>query len=281
MTAKLYVGNALDVLPTLDPKSCHCSITSPPYWGKRSYTDDEAEHGKGSLIEWVHDVADVFDLTREILTPDALLWVVIGDTAVGSGGAGGDYNEGGSRSKRARYRQGDAGRRAKGSLSGAPFVLEQEMMLRGWVLRSRIVWSKTTTTGKPELAREDVKHVRRPKYRHEYVQVWSQGMSYVFNDRIERETGTGDVWEGPTADVERGDFEAKAPFPEWLVLRAMRLSCAFMDGETVLDPYAGACTTLKVAEQFGLNSIGVDLDPESVKAARARLRDVEIIGEDT
>lgn len=282
MTARLYIGDALKVLPTLTPHSAHCCITSPPYWGKRRYTDSEQEHGAGALDEWVDDVANVFDATREILTPDALLWVVVGDTAVGSGGAGGDYNEGGPREKRAAYKQGDPGRRPKGSLAGAPFELERAMMARGWILRSRIVWSKTTGNGIPEVAREDVSHVRRPKYRHEYVQVWSQGMGYFYNADVERSEGVeGDVWQGPTADVERNaGFVAKAPFPEWLVLRALRRSCSFAKGETVIDPYAGACTSLKVAQRHGLDSIGIDLDPEAARAARARLSDVTIYGEE-
>lgn len=281
MTNRLYIGDALRVLPTIAPNSAHCAITSPPYWGKRQYTDSDDEHGTGSLGLWVEQTACVFDQVREILVPDALLWVVVGDTSVGSGGAGGDYNEGGSREQRARYRQGDPGARPKQSLAGAPFLLEQEMMSRGWVLRSRIVWAKQTTKGNPEVAREDVRHVRRPKQRYEIVQMWAQNMTYVYNADAVGDIGfassAGDVWFGPTATVERGGFTAKAPYPEWLVERILKLSCTFAKGETVIDPYAGACTTAKVAARFGLDTISVDLDRESIRAARARLTTVEVI----
>ena len=38
MGTKIYVGNALDVLPKLEANSVHCSISSPPYYGLRKYS---------------------------------------------------------------------------------------------------------------------------------------------------------------------------------------------------------------------------------------------------
>ena len=37
---KIYQGNAIDVMKTLPDKSVNCIITSPPYWGLRSYKTD-------------------------------------------------------------------------------------------------------------------------------------------------------------------------------------------------------------------------------------------------
>jgi DNA modification methylase len=34
---KIYCGNSLDVLKTFPDKVFHCCITSPPYFGLRSY----------------------------------------------------------------------------------------------------------------------------------------------------------------------------------------------------------------------------------------------------
>lgn len=285
MSNQLYIGDTHTVLRRLGMNSAHSCITSPPYWGKRTYTDVETEHGLGSLDQWVIDVATTFDLVRNVLTPDALLWVVLDDTAVGSGGAGGDYNEGGSKSSAAKFKQGDAGSRTKGSLAGAPFLLEQEMLRRGWVLRSRVIWLKGTA-GKdglrPELSREQAAHVRRPKHSYEIVQMWSQSMDYIFRNGTDAPVNgetLSDVWLGPSAarDKAKG-YKAKAPFPEWLVERMLLLSTLLIGaGECVIDPYAGACTTMKVAEKFGLDSIGIDIDQDSVRAAQVRLVDVEVM----
>jgi len=37
MSVKIYQGNCLEVLRTLPKESIHCVVTSPPYWGLRSY----------------------------------------------------------------------------------------------------------------------------------------------------------------------------------------------------------------------------------------------------
>lgn len=281
MTARLIIGDAHKALRTLGMNSAHACVTSPPYWGKRDYTGLDVEHGKGSLDEWVNDVATTFDLVRDVLTPDALLWVVLDDTAVGSGGAGGDYGTkvaptAGSKSKAAKYHQGDAGKIPHGSLAGAPFALEAEMFRRGWILRSRVVWVK----GRPDqisVSREAARHIRRPKHSYEIVQLWAPTMTYHYRHEVATER-LGDVWFGPdAANDDRGaGYKAKAPYPLWLVEKCLRLSCMLVPGETVLDPYAGACTTLKAAQQLGLDSVGVDIDPDSVKAAQLRLIECEV-----
>ena len=289
MTAHVIIGDAragIRSLATAPDATFGCAITSPPYWGLRSYTGDRREHGVGSLDAWAADVGGTLNDLAPLLT-HGTLWVVLGETKIGSGGAGGDYNAGGARNGRARYRQGDAGGRPNRSSAGAPFVLEQTMMAHGWVLRSRIVWVKTTTTGRPEYRREDLKHVKRPKMQHEYVQMWTApGVEHfthnvdaydhdVFGFNDEREAG--DVWHGPSARTPRdATYKAKAPYPEWLVERCLRLSRPAMPTGVrpwVIDPYAGSCTTLAVAERLAWDAVGIDLDPETRKAAMARLND--------
>jgi DNA modification methylase len=36
----IYTGDALDVLKTMDSESVQCCVTSPPYYGLRSYLPD-------------------------------------------------------------------------------------------------------------------------------------------------------------------------------------------------------------------------------------------------
>jgi len=45
---------------------------------------------------------------------------------------------------------------------------------------------------------------------------------------------------------------------------------------TVIDPFAGAGTTLYVAEQLGRNSIGIELNPEYIEIAKRRLNSVQL-----
>jgi DNA modification methylase len=46
------------------------------------------------------------------------------------------------------------------------------------------------------------------------------------------------------------------------------------EGQIVLDPFAGSGTTLIAAKKLGRKYIGIELEPEYVKIAEARLRGV-------
>jgi site-specific DNA-methyltransferase (adenine-specific) len=60
-----------------------------------------------------------------------------------------------------------------------------------------------------------------------------------------------------------------APYPEELARRLVRMFS--FTGDTVLDPFMGLGTTLLAAARCGRNSIGVEIEPNYVKKAEARL----------
>ena len=60
-----------------------------------------------------------------------------------------------------------------------------------------------------------------------------------------------------------------AAFPDELAERCIKAGCP-KDG-TVLDPFAGTGTTLKVARQLGRKAIGIELSAEYCELARKRL----------
>ena len=100
---RTYYGDVLTVLPELIEAGIkvNCVVTSPPYWGLRRYLQDndplkEFELGSEPTVEnYIKNMVEVFRLVRELLTDDGTLWLNLGSTYAGSGGAGGDYNEGG------------------------------------------------------------------------------------------------------------------------------------------------------------------------------------------
>ena len=63
--------------------------------------------------------------------------------------------------------------------------------------------------------------------------------------------------------------ENEAPFPEELPRRFIRWFCP--EGGTVLDPFAGSCTTADVAMQEGRNYICIDARQSQVDLGRARV----------
>lgn len=80
----------------------HLVATSPPYWAKRRYSEDDNEWGAGSLDQFIVDVLDHARQVRHVLRPWGWFALNLGDTRSGSGGAGGDAKTAGQRV----YRQG-------------------------------------------------------------------------------------------------------------------------------------------------------------------------------
>lgn len=107
--ARHLVGDVFDVLATLEDQSVHSVITSPPYWQQKRYLPEShplaskeigQESSPGEFLATLLRLSD--DLWR-VLRDDGSLWVNLGDTSSGSGGSGGDYNEGGRKADQAKY----------------------------------------------------------------------------------------------------------------------------------------------------------------------------------
>lgn len=222
-----------------------CIVTSPPYWGLRSYTGQENEIGTGPAAQYIADMKLCALEWHRIASDDCTLWLNLGDTAAGSGGAGGDYNSGGAKDGKPRWKQGEPGR-PKMQWMNMPHRVVEEFVSAGWLYRSCVTWEK------PGRRPEDLNHVRRPGVSHEFIFMLTKSRKYVWNNDALKETGS--VWHFPTS---RGRNHL-APFPLELPLRCIALSSE--PGDQVLDPFAGSGTTLEAAEQLGRIGIGLDIE---------------------
>jgi DNA modification methylase len=84
-TARILVGDCRDVLQTLPDRSVQTVTTSPPYFGLRSYTDDEElktqEVGtEPTPDEFVQALVAVFREVRRVLRDDGTVWLNLGDS---------------------------------------------------------------------------------------------------------------------------------------------------------------------------------------------------------
>lgn len=108
-TARLIIGDVFDVVASLPDKHFHSVITSPPYWKKRHYLPEdhpEVEYELGrepSPGEFLASLLRLMDLLWDKLRDDGTAWINLGDTSAQSGGAGGDYLEGGLRVGQPKY----------------------------------------------------------------------------------------------------------------------------------------------------------------------------------
>lgn len=299
VTSRILTGDALTVLRTLDDKSIHCCITSPPYWGLRDYGVEGQIGLEPTPEEFVAKLVDVFREVRRVLRDDGTLWLNIGDSYVGS--PGGSQGKTGQRASRTFTARIDLTKRA-GSLSpknlvGIPWRLAFALQADGWILRSEIIWQKMNPM--PESTKD------RPTKSHEQVFLLAKSARYFYDAEAVEEKATGrapgnkthrgseeysrgdehhrtkagltaigaretrnlrDVWTIPSQPFAGAHF---ATMPIGLVEPCILAGCPI--GGVVLDPFAGAGTVGLVASRRGRSFVGIELNPKYAAMARHRI----------
>lgn len=180
----IFRGNCLDVLKTMEPNSFHCCVTSPPYWGLRSYLPDGHKDKRLELgaektpDEYVANMVEVFREVRRVLREDATLWCNLGDTYAGYHGnskvadADAPSNKPGYVENMRSTTVGVSGLKPK-DLVGIPWRVAFALQADGWWLRQDICWSKPNPM--PESVRD------RCTKSHEYIFLLSKSAKYYFD----------------------------------------------------------------------------------------------------
>lgn len=177
--AIIHCDKAERVADILPPESVQTVVTSPPYYGLRDYGVEGQIGLEATPEEYIGKLVEVFRGIRKVLRPDGTVWLNLGDSYNGSGGAGGDYNEGGLKEGQPRY----PGRRVKGlkpkDLIGIPWRVAFALQADGWYLRSDIIWHK------PNAMPESV--TDRPTKAHEYIFLLTKNPRYFYDAEAIRE----------------------------------------------------------------------------------------------
>ncbi|MBL8150705.1 MAG: site-specific DNA-methyltransferase [Blastocatellia bacterium] len=251
----VFQGNAHSVLLDLPNNSFNCVITSPPYYWLRDYGVQEQIGQEKTVEGYIHAIISVMDEVKRVLKDDGVLFLNLGDTYYSGKGKshGKDLK---SSKRRFGLREVDKsgglgiGLKPK-TIIGIPWRVAIEMTLRGWVLRSPIVWHREHCL--PESVKD------RPRRSYEYVFMFTKNRRYYF-DRSNLETeDVEDVWTIAARPKPTNGIDT-APFPDQLVQRCLNIGCP--KNGIVLDPFAGGGTTLRVALQSGRSATGIDLNPD-------------------
>lgn len=255
---RVFQGNAHSVLSDLNENQFNCVITSPPYYWLRDYGVEE-QIGQETTVEgYVHAIASVMDEVKRVMKKDGVLFLNLGDTYYSGKGKshGKDLK---SSKRRFGLREVDKsgglgiGLKPK-TIIGIPWRVAIEMTLRGWVLRSPIIWHREHCL--PESVRD------RPRRSYEYVFMFTQNRRYFFNRTALETENVEDMWTIAARPKPTNGIDT-APFPDELAQRCLDIGCP-PDG-VVLDPFAGGGTTLRVALESGRSATGVDLNPDFCK----------------
>ena len=245
-------------------------VTSPPYFGLRSYLPDDSpdkplEIGlEQTPDEYINAMVEVFRCVRDVLADDGTLWVNIGDS----------YGK------------------AK-QLLGIPWRVALALQSDGWTLRQDIVWHKPNPM--PESVRD------RCTSSHEYLFLLSKSERYCFDSEAMREPATSNA-SGAAASFKRTGSKREQTIPGqgygthrperedvaynetrnrrsvWTVATRPYKGAHFATfppaliepcilagsrpGDLVLDPFMGSGTTAAVSIQHGRGYLGCELNPE-------------------
>lgn len=274
-------GDARQVLPSLQPGSANCCVTSPPYWLQRSYLPEghpakRLEIGQErSVQQYIDNLVAIFRQVARVLVGGGTLWLNLADT----------------------YAKTDLPRVGvkAGELVGVPWRVAFALQADGWYLRSDIIWHKPNP--KPESVNN------RPTKSHEYLFLLSKRPDYYYDIDATREPvtstggasfgkqristdGTGaqsrrlksaaernhplgknkrSVWKIPVRSFPGAHF---AVFPLELIRPCILAGSP--PGGTILDPFAGSGTTGTVANELGRNAVLIELNEVYVAMQKTR-----------
>lgn len=199
---RCHFGDVRAVLRQMiaDGVKVNCIVTSPPYWGLRSYL--QADHADKSLEigseptlkEFIATMTEVFMLAREVLADDGTCWINMGDSYAGDRGAawGPSPSATLARSMTSSRRRDDHeiprsdvrvdGLKPK-DLMGQPWRLAFALQDAGWWLRQDIIWAKPNPM--PESTKD------RCTKSHEYLFLMTKSERYWSDFEAIKEPVTG------------------------------------------------------------------------------------------
>lgn len=282
---RIRQGDAFELVESLDEGSLDLVITSPPYWGQRTYGLD---HNWGILKEWeiensrtecptwdwyrdhggvlgleplpewyASNLVSFFSKCRSKLKDCGNVWVNVGDTYFARWASIRDEGRQGlGDNERVRRRTPMGGYLQEKQLLLIPSRFAIAMENDRWILRNDVIWFKPNVPPRPEkdrlrLAHEHFFHfVKRPKI----------GRAKYYYDMSAVEDSALDV---VRCNVRPGTKGHSATFPAELVAPRILSSCP--PGGLVLDPFCGTGAAVACAARNGRRALGFEIAEKFIR----------------
>jgi len=248
ISGKVIIGDSRN-MKELSNNSVDLIITSPPYWHLKDYgVENQIGYGQ-TLHEYLKDLYRVWKESFRVLKEGRRLCINIGDQFARSIIYG-------------RYKI---------------IPLHSEIIAQcediGFDYMGAIIWQKKTTMNTSGGANIMGSYPYPPngmiEIDYEYILIFKKpGKSpQVDKNRKESSILSKEEWKeyfnGHWYFKGEKQGEHEAMFPEELPYRLIRMF-SFV-GDTVLDPFLGSGTTLKVALSLGRNAVGYEINPDYLK----------------
>jgi len=283
----IIYGDCREKMKELEPESVQMCVTSPPYWGLRDYGHDDQLGLEETPDEYTANMVEVFRHVKRVLKDDGTLWLNLGDSYAGNNSRASDGGRAGYGTKREGVFNNLSGNLKSKDLVGIPWRVAFALQADGWYLRQDIIWHKPNPMPEPV--------TDRCTKAHEYIFLMSKSEKYFYDADQIKEKAVGERWGGnKPMDINNSkdqdnqfkglsrerdmvsEFRNKrsvwtvttkpysdahfAVFPEKLIEPC--ILAGSRTGDVVLDPFFGSGTTGEVAERFGRNYIGIELNED-------------------
>jgi len=254
---RLINGDARN-LSFLDDESIHLVITSPPYWNLKRYNENPNQLGHIDDYEvFLKELQKVWQDVYRVLVPGGRLVCVVGDVCV----------------SRRRF-----GRHLVFPLHSDICVMCRKI---GFDNLNPIIWHKIANAsfevpngskflGKPyepnAIIKNDIEFILMQRKPGGYRNPTEEQRKFSKIDKKDFDNWFQQIWNIPGASTKYHP----APFPLELASRLMKMFS--FHGDTVLDPFCGAGTTMIAALRYNRNSIGIEIDPQYCRMAARYLK---------
>ena len=287
MFMSILQGCCIEILKTLEEKSIHSCVTSPPYFGLRDYGVKGQIGLEITPEEYVSKILEVFSEVKRVLRDDGTLWLNLGDSYAQNQSAGDRVTKYSPKQKTSKGTYSSevkcpVGYKVK-DLIGIPWMVAFALRSDGWYLRQDIIWHKPNPM--PESVTD------RCTKSHEYIFLLSKSPKYHFDHEAIKEKGV--MSKGDSAELEEKGYNTRnkrsvwivntkpfkeahfATFPMDLIEPCILASCP--ENGTVLDPFFGAGTTGITCIKNKRNYIGIELNQDYIDIAKKRISDFTTI----
>ena len=211
-------GDCRELLKTIPAASVQCVVTSPPYYGLRSYLrkghpNKALEIGQEKTPqEYVATMVGLFAEVWRVLKEGGVVWLNLGDSYCNTdkwgGQSGGKHTvaaDGSIPSAAVREKKAPIDGLKQKDLIGIPWRVALALQAVGWYLRSDIIWAK------PNCMPESV--TDRPTRSHEYIFLLTKNANYYYDHEAIKEPCVYDVDGTGTAARKARSNEDLKSFP--------------------------------------------------------------------
>ena len=299
----ILCGDSLSVLKTMPSESVDCVVTSPPYYKLRNYGTEGQIGQENTLNEYLNRLLEITNELKRVLKPTGTLFWNHGDSYNGTGGNRKIETERETYKKynsKLKAGPGTKENMPKKCLLGQPYRLAIRMVdEQKWHWRNTIIWHKPNAM--PDSTTDRFTNDYEP------ILFFTKNTDYYFEQLLEKSmwfekdkraiTGPskgGKAISGNYAINKGGAFrkdgmknkrtvwsintetfngEHFAAYPSKLIINLIKAGCP--ERGVCLDPFMGSGTTAVVAKKMNRNFIGIELNPEYIKIAEARLKTIQ------